>query len=451
MCAQHDYTPKSGVKMDGQTQTVYPRKNWSSMMLINCAHPSNRCVTKEFVNDQYKTGAYLHRFSWLQDSEIGKLSHEWNWLVGLYKEPADGSPQALHYTDGGPWFPEYENCEYSDEYYKIERQYLKNEIKKLKGQSCEFDSLTDQKKKLIDQLLKYVVDPNGNYYGVNKKVINSEIKINMSNKVAAIDSAGGIGYKNKNLSYDQYLRNFILGSGGYISNWDKEQNTDTDLVIRGLGGGSQKAINHCWETGRTFYAIDTGYFGNTSKTKTWHRITKNNLQHLGPIIERPNDRLKTIIDYNYQKQIPGRKILICPPSEKVMNLFGQPDPETWTNQVVEQLTKYTDRPVEIRLKPSRTERTTTKTIEAALADDVYCLITYNSIAAIEALMNGKPAIALGPNAAQAICNTSLKDVEKLRFPDRDKMIAFMCHLSYAQFTREEMQDGTAWRILNESS
>lgn len=146
MCAQHDYTPKSGVKMDGQTQTVYPRKNWSSMMLINCAHPSNRCVTKAFVNDQYKTGAYLHRFSWLQDSEIGKLSHEWNWLVGLYKEPVDGSPQALHYTDGGPWFPEYENCEYADEYYKIERQYLNHEIKKLKAHNNEYNTLSDQKK-----------------------------------------------------------------------------------------------------------------------------------------------------------------------------------------------------------------------------------------------------------------------------------------------------------------
>jgi lipopolysaccharide biosynthesis glycosyltransferase len=451
MCAQHDYTPKSGVKMDGQQQTQYPRKNWSSMMLINCAHPSNRCVTKEFVNDQYKTGAYLHRFSWLQDSEIGKLSHEWNWLVGLYKEPVDGSPQALHYTDGGPWFPEYEDCEYANEYYKVERQYLKNKIIEPAEKKNEFGFLTDQKKKLIKNLLNYIVDPNGNYYKVNTKLLYQEIDSNMGNKVAAIDSVGGINYTSKGYVYDQHLQSFILGTTGYLSDWDYEQNTDTALVIRGLGGGSQKAIKHCWETGRTFYAIDTGYFGNVGKTKVWHRITKNNLQHLGPIIERPNDRLKKIIDYKYQKQTYGRKILICPPSEKVMNLFGQPDPETWTNQVVEQLKQYTDRPIEIRLKPSRTERTTTKTIEAALADDVYCLITYNSIAAIEALMNGKPAIVLGPNAAQTICNTKLENVERLRFPNKDKMTAFMCHLSYAQFTREEMENGTAWRIVNEGS
>ena len=128
MCAHHDYTPKEGTKMDGQQQTQYPRKNWSSMMLINCSHLSNRQLTKEVVNNENKTGAYFHRFSWLDDIEVGKLSHEWNWLVGWYKEPEDGSPRALHYTEGGPWFEDYQDCEYANEYYKAERLYLAKEL-----------------------------------------------------------------------------------------------------------------------------------------------------------------------------------------------------------------------------------------------------------------------------------------------------------------------------------
>ena len=68
-------------------------------------------MTLDLINRE--TGQYLHRFSWLKDSEIGKLSHEWNWLVGWYKEPQDGKPKALHYTEGGPWFDEYKSCEYS--------------------------------------------------------------------------------------------------------------------------------------------------------------------------------------------------------------------------------------------------------------------------------------------------------------------------------------------------
>ena len=64
----------------------------------------------------------------MPDNLIGKISHEWNWLVGWYKEPQDGRPQALHYTEGGPWFKEYKNCEYATEYYSMERDYLLKEV-----------------------------------------------------------------------------------------------------------------------------------------------------------------------------------------------------------------------------------------------------------------------------------------------------------------------------------
>ena len=103
---------REGTKMDGQVQLLYPRKNWSSMVLWNCGHPSNKKLTTELINKE--TGKYLHRFSWLDDSEIGSLPHEYNWLVGWYKEPKDGSPKILHYTEGGPWFENYRDCEYAD-------------------------------------------------------------------------------------------------------------------------------------------------------------------------------------------------------------------------------------------------------------------------------------------------------------------------------------------------
>ena len=112
VCVQHDYTPEEGTKMDGQVQLLYPRKNWSSMVLWNCGHASNKKLTPELINKE--TGKYLHRFSWLDDSEIGSLPHEYNWLVGWYKEPKDGSPKILHYTEGGPWFENYRDCEYAD-------------------------------------------------------------------------------------------------------------------------------------------------------------------------------------------------------------------------------------------------------------------------------------------------------------------------------------------------
>ena len=120
MCVQHDYKPKEGLKMDGKQQTLYPRKNWSSVVLWNCGHPSNKKSDLELVNDPDTTGAFLHRFSWLKDEEIGSISHEWNWLVGWYKEPEDGKPKGIHYTEGGPWFENYRNCDY----HQVWKKYL---------------------------------------------------------------------------------------------------------------------------------------------------------------------------------------------------------------------------------------------------------------------------------------------------------------------------------------
>ena len=112
MCCKHDYNPKSNTKMDGKQQLIYPRKNWSSLVMWNCEHPSNKILNKNLVNTE--TGKFLHSFGWLKDEEIGDLNIEWNWLVDWYKEPKDGKPKALHFTEGGPWFENYKNCEYSN-------------------------------------------------------------------------------------------------------------------------------------------------------------------------------------------------------------------------------------------------------------------------------------------------------------------------------------------------
>ena len=111
-CVQHDYTPKEAVKMDGQAQTVYPRKNWSSFMLFNCGHASTRQLTPDLVNRE--SGAYLHRMQWAQDEEIGSIPTAWNWLEGWNEEPDSGKPNAVHYTSGGPWFDNYQNVAYAD-------------------------------------------------------------------------------------------------------------------------------------------------------------------------------------------------------------------------------------------------------------------------------------------------------------------------------------------------
>jgi len=111
LVCKHDYVPKTERKFLDQVQTRYARKNWSSLMLFNNA--SCRALTPEYVNSA--SGLELHRFAWTEDRAIGELPLEWNWLVTEYRyNPA---AKIVHYTLGGPYFPETKNCDYADEWF----------------------------------------------------------------------------------------------------------------------------------------------------------------------------------------------------------------------------------------------------------------------------------------------------------------------------------------------
>lgn len=126
MCVQHDYAPRETTKMDGKVQTVYPRKNWSSMVLYNCSHPKNKLLTPDLVNRE--SGAFLHRFQWLEDDEIGSIPFVWNFLVGhnqVDENDPSTIPKAIHYTSGGPWFEAYKKCDFADLWVKEMEEYKK--------------------------------------------------------------------------------------------------------------------------------------------------------------------------------------------------------------------------------------------------------------------------------------------------------------------------------------
>ena len=113
MVCKHQHVPTETEKMDGQIQTTYRRKNWSSAVLWNCSHPSNRKLTLDMVNSV--PGRDLHAFSWLKDEEIGSFGLEWNYLVGV--SPKIGNPLLAHYTLGTPDMPGYEQCEMAEKWW----------------------------------------------------------------------------------------------------------------------------------------------------------------------------------------------------------------------------------------------------------------------------------------------------------------------------------------------
>lgn len=448
-CVQHDYTPPEGVKMDGQQQLAYPRKNWSSMVVWNCAHPANKQVTKELVNDPEVTGAYLHRFSWLKDHYIGLLGPQWNWLVGWYVESRDGSPLLLHYTEGGPWFPNHENCGYADVWNSYHKDYLRS--KPQPSVSIQDLSLPDSLRSDIHNMLESAKDPYNIYTSTNVKQHMKDIlaKYEQPNVIGIVD-AGLVPKEDevvKEPKQDAILDNFLTGAHGVFAGSKKlnKLDTKTPVVVRGIA--KKKVMHKALEDGRDFYYIDTGYFGN-EKTKLYHRCVKNGLQFNLPIWKDcPDDRfIKT--GTQIRRKTPGKNILLCPPSQKALSYWAV-DLQEWLESTKQEIAKHTDRPIVVREKQKRHVRTNDDTMEMALQRDVHCLVTYNSIAAVEALILGKPVFTMGPNAAEPLANTDLKRLENPLMPTVERIRQLCCNLAYGQFTPAEMIDGTAWRILNE--
>ena len=125
---KHNYKTKMNKKYFGNINENYPRKNWSSVILWNCNHPANNCLIPDFVNK--KSGAYLHRFQWLSDSQIGELDKVWNWLAIEYEDNENAN--IVHYTLGTPCFDEFFDTSMSKYWKKYFKELLQGVGKKAK-------------------------------------------------------------------------------------------------------------------------------------------------------------------------------------------------------------------------------------------------------------------------------------------------------------------------------
>lgn len=115
MCVKHEHIPEEDSKFLEQPQTKYKKKNWSSLMMFNCYEVY---LSPDDVNT--RDGLYLHQFKWLKDPEnqIGELPLSWNFLVDYNSPDQCDKINMLHYTKGGPWFKEYQNCSFAKEWFE---------------------------------------------------------------------------------------------------------------------------------------------------------------------------------------------------------------------------------------------------------------------------------------------------------------------------------------------
>jgi len=225
-------------------------------------------------------------------------------------------------------------------------------------------------------------------------------------------------------------------------------------VFRGIV--ERKNIHSCINSGKDFYYMDTGYFGNfrsqgnPSGRKIYHRIVKNELQK-SVIEHRPSDRWNNLVAGDKRLKWPGwkkngNKILLVLSNPKSCHYFGY-DMQQWWDSTVETIKKHTSMPIIVRHKGSRSDRHE-NSIYDILDTGIYATVTFNSIAAMESIAYGIPAFTTVSCAATPLSITDLSKIENPYYPDETLIHKHCCNLAYGQFTSEEIANGTAWRLLN---
>jgi hypothetical protein len=250
---------------------------------------------------------------------------------------------------------------------------------------------------------------------------------------------------------DQYINMLAASVGSNGQDHVSVEALGAPLVLRGIM--KHKIMKQCWQLGKNFFYVDTGYLGNhvsdrnPRANKIWHRIVPNNLQHehLQPA---PADRWQKL-GLCLPRRRHGRNIIVAAPDDKPCRFYGI-DQQQWINSVTNDLNKVTDRPITVRLRQrSRQTRMVQQPLNVLLAD-AHALVTYNSLAAIEAIMQGVPAIVLAPcHAARAVASVSVESIENPMYPDQDLLHDWLCWLCYGQYHVTEMRSGRAMHMLAE--
>ena len=240
----------------------------------------------------------------------------------------------------------------------------------------------------------------------------------------------------------------------FVDGWKNlyKYSKNSPVIFRSMT--QRKTVAVCEEQGRPYYYIDTGYIGNMQKRKDWHRIVPNGMQHSKINWSMPADRFNSIASSKPYLPFPGwkkdgRAILVVTPSEKPCKFYGI-NRDEWVDSTLKTIKEHTDRPVIVRDKTIRRDRVGSGSIYHQLDEDnIFAVVTYNSIAATESIGYGIPCFTLAPNAADYFCEKDLSKIETPKYEDPVKVHKWQHWLAYCQYLPREMKDGTALKYIKE--
>ena len=216
-------------------------------------------------------------------------------------------------------------------------------------------------------------------------------------------------------------------------------NYSEDCLIRNTTGNEQ-LLTEKIDKKYPFWFIDSGYTNFLESNKKWHRLVRNHIHH-DQMFEAPVDRLANFASFPQPWRESGEKILIIEPGPFAASIFHV-DLKTWKYDVERELKKYTDKKIVFREKAEKKIRTSL--VEELRNEDYYCVVNINSNAATEAIWSGIPVITLDRHITTPVSRSKLSDINNLARPH---LARWLCAVSYSQFTKEELYDGTAIKIV----
>jgi len=228
----------------------------------------------------------------------------------------------------------------------------------------------------------------------------------------------------------------------------------------GLAGKNIPHIKGCIERNEEWWYVDVGYLTEQitrypapvihDYDKTYFRIVKGGLHTRDGktgSVERLSKLEQQGIDVKFKGWSDGEHILLCPSSPTVTQFVNDISQDEWVEQVTSELRQHTDRPIRFRNKP----RPGNQWWQTNIKDDLtncHCLITNMSLAAIDAVINQVPVLTHAHNIAYKMSINNLPNINTPYKPSRKEVEPWLNMLSHNQFTIPEIEDGTAFRILN---
>ena len=304
------------------------------------------------------------------------------------------------------------------------------------------------KKKFYDKLIKGVSRDLELYVRTVKEVkvkIKEDIFHGVHNNIETFIERLGKEYILEKYQQSSY-KNFVKGTGNTLTKNPqlirrKEfTNYKEDCLIRNTVGNEELLVTKI-DKKYPMWFIDSGYTNFLEPNKKWHRLVRNHM-HFGKEFDAPTSRLQNFPIFPVPWRKNGEIIYVIEPGPFAANVFHV-NLKTWKYDVARELRKYTDKRIVFRKKAPLRQRP--KLIKQLLDEDYYCIVSINSNAATEAIWTGIPAITLGTHITNPVTRNKLSDINNLYYGDISK---WLCMLSYSQFTKEELINGTAKRIVS---